>query len=79
MASKTENLNLAAVIRGQGKTSRCRVSATKVWSAGTTEYQYIRVDVMTVETLLPDGDYELLMDGRVFPVKLEHGRWSSAS
>ena len=79
MASRRENVILAAQLRGMGREVDCTVSAVKVSLPGTHLYEYTRLTILGEPTDLPDGQYEVAYDGRRDRVQRKFGAWIAAN
>jgi hypothetical protein len=78
MASIKEPVFFAGTIRGQGRESPCTVSAQKVTMPGTGLFAYAHYSVRTVSRPLPEGDYELFVNGQTVAMRHQGGNWLSA-
>jgi hypothetical protein len=78
MASIKKPVTLAGIIRGQGRVAACTLSAQKVTLPGTDVFAYSRFLVEDVSQALPDGDYELSVNGQSVAMRRQGGHWLSA-
>lgn len=79
MASTKELVRFAGTIRGQGREATCTVSALKVTLGGAGVSAYARYSVEAVSQLLPEGEYQLFVNGQSFAMRHHGGHWLSAS
>jgi hypothetical protein len=75
MASAMERRRLDGVLCGEGRETRCVVSASKVDLAGTTIFHFSQFEIESVETTLPDGNYWLLVSSEIVKVHHQNGEW----
>ena len=73
-----ERVRLKGVVRGEGREATCTISAARVSLPGaagvseTTDWA-----MLDVSEPLPDGNYEVLADGKREQVRLVNGQWLS--
>ena len=73
-----ERVTLNGIVRGEGREAACTISATRVSLPGaprvseTTDWS-----MLNVSESLPDGNYEILADGKREQVRLVNGQWLS--
>jgi hypothetical protein len=79
MSSIKEHVSFAGVIRGQGHEANCTVTALKVTMRETNIHAYARYEVKAVSGPLPEGDYELTVNGQSFPVRHRGEYWLAAA
>lgn len=72
---RRETVRLEGFLQGQGQQVRCHVQATRVsHPTAPGVFEYVRFDVLDEERLgLPDGDYDLLIDGRTIRLRRSDG------
>ena len=78
MASNKELVTLEGVVRGEGYEVSCKIRAVKVSLPGAPGISET-ADWSMIDTSepLPDGEYEVLADGKQVPVRYINGQWSS--
>jgi hypothetical protein len=54
---------------------KCTVMARRVTLPGTDIYEHVNPSISNVDGEVSDGNYELLMKGKVTPLKLQGGQW----
>jgi len=73
-----ERVRLKGVVRGEGPEATCTISAAQIslpGAAGVSETtDWVMLDVSEP---LPDGNYEILADGKREQVRLVNGQWLS--
>lgn len=79
MASLKESVRFAGIVEGQGRKASCTVSALKVTLPGAGVSAYARYSVEAVSQLLPEGEYQLSVNGESFAMRHQGGHWLSAS
>jgi len=73
-----ERVRLKGIVRGEGREATCTIAAVRVSLPGepgiseTTDWS-----MLDVSESLPDGDYEILADGKHEKVRLVNGHWLS--
>lgn len=77
MVSMKEPVRLSGVLKGEGHEANCTVSALKVTMPGGAVSAYTRHTVTRVETALPDGRYELIVNGQKIFLRHDGGKWIS--
>jgi hypothetical protein len=77
MASIRERGRFSGILRGEGQEATCTVSATKVTLAGTSESTYTDYSIENVSKALPDGNYQLTVNGETIRIRHEGGGWLS--
>jgi hypothetical protein len=79
MASRAELVTLPGMINDRGWEVPCMVAAKKVSLPGPSglpvAIQYCGFSIKTVSQALPDGEYELFMNGQRLPMRLYGGKW----
>jgi hypothetical protein len=79
MGSRREPVVLNGVLRGQGREIACRASAVKVTMPGDPRmFEYVDYRLLDAGDL-PDGDYELFVEGRKIPLRRKDGNFLSAA
>ncbi len=69
----TDRVNLIATLRGKARQAICTIKATRAHLPGAGIEPQI-VDATLIRPVpLPDGNYELLVDGKCLNVRLENG------
>ena len=74
-----ERVRLQGVVRGEGREATCTIIATRVSLPGapgvseTTDWS-----MLDVSEPLPDGNYEIVADGKTEHVRLVNGQWLSS-
>ena len=71
----TKRVSFRGVLRGDGGTALCTVSAMKVTAPDTGAVYYTDYAISHVSVELPDGKYELLANGESILVILCKGSW----
>ena len=79
MSSIKEHVSFTGVIRGQGHEATCTVTALKVTQRGTGVHAYARYEVKAVSKALPEGDYQLAVNGQAFPIRHQGEYWLAAA
>jgi hypothetical protein len=73
----TERVTLKATLRGKGGEAPCIIKATRTHLPRAGIDPQIVDATLTKPVPLPEGDYELLVDGKCLHVRLENGHlWS---
>jgi hypothetical protein len=73
----TERIILSGILRGQGGEAPCTIKATRTHLPGAGVEPQIVDPSLTKPVQLPDGKYDLLVDGKCLHVRLENGQlWS---
>ena len=70
----TERVTLKAILRGQAGQSQCTIRATRTHLPRIGIEAQIVDAILTKPVPLPEGDYELLVDGACLDVRLENGQ-----
>jgi len=78
MPSHSERVTVAGIIKGQGLEATCRMSALKVTNADGTDSALTGFKILSASESLPDGNYELIANGKSEFLKLQNGNWISA-
>jgi hypothetical protein len=79
MQSTKERVSFAGILRGEGHEEPCTVSALKVTLPGDGVSAYARYSVSNVSQPLPEGEYQLSVNGRSFALRHRGGKWLSAT
>lgn len=79
MTSIKELVSFTGVISGQGHKATCTVSAMKVTLPGVGVSAYASYSVLKVSQLLPEGEYQLSVNGESFAMRHQGGNWLSAT
>lgn len=79
MASIREPVSFAGMLRGQGHEANCTVRATKVSLPGSSDFTYINYSIEGVSETLPEGEYQITVNGQVIAVRYQNGHWLSAA
>lgn len=74
MTFKREPVRMSGMLRGQGQTARCTVSATRVTLLGTRLSKDCQYAIDWVSRRLPSGDYSLALEGEDKTVNMCHSR-----
>ena len=69
----TERVTLKATLRGKAGEAPCTIKATRTHLPRTGIEPQIVDATLTKPVPLPEGDYELLVDGKSLLVRLENG------
>ncbi len=69
---------MPGVLSGKGETARCRVSATRVTLFGTKLHIDCQHVIEWVSQSLPDGKYELLIEGKAIETRRSEVGWQVA-
>lgn len=75
MDSTRERVTMTGVLRGKGEIAKCRVSALRVTLSGTKLHIDCQHVIEWVSQSLPDGNYELSIEGKVIEMRLSNYRW----
>jgi hypothetical protein len=78
MSSIKEHVSFTGIIRGQGHEANCTVTALKM-TRGTGIPAYTRYEVKAVSRPLPEGDYQLTVNGQSFPIRHRGEYWLAAA
>jgi len=73
--SKRELVEFSGLLSGSGRQASCTVCATKVSLPGSGAVAYANYSMKTVSEALPDGDYDLLVNGETVRLVLSNGHW----
>jgi len=79
MASQRQSVSFSAIIKGEGQEATCRVSATKVSLPGSGAVAYVDYFIRDedVSIALPDGHYQVFVNGETQTVVRRNGFWVS--
>jgi hypothetical protein len=79
MVSTRERVTLQGLLHDRGLEATCRVFATKVTIAGGSDFGYgnYQIDSASVSPSLPDGSYQLSVNGELIPIRFLNGDWLS--
>ena len=75
MAYRREPIRMSGVLRGNGVTAMCMVSALRVSLEGTRLFKDCQLSVEWVSKHLPDGNYSLAIDDKILNVSFTKGGW----
>ena len=78
MTSIKERVSFAGTLRGQGQEATCTGFVTKVSLPGTSEFAYANYSIQQVSKQLPEGNYEILVNGETIRLRFHNGFWLSA-
>lgn len=73
MASPRKPIQFSGILRGEGHESTCTGHIIEVKSQVTGDLAYVQPSIGHVSKALPDGNYELTVDGQAFRLK-HHGK-----
>jgi len=73
--SRRELVELSGILRGAGREASCILRATKVSLPGSGAVAYTNYSMKAVSEALPDGDYELIVNGDAIRLVLSNGHW----
>ena len=73
--SRRELVELSGILRGAGHETSCTLRATKVSLPGSGAAAYTNYSMKAVSEALPDGNYDLLVDGETHGIILSNGHW----
>lgn len=79
MQSLKERVSFAGILRGEGYEVPCTVSALKVTQRGTGISAYAQYSVSNISQPLPEGEYQLSVNGQSFAMRNQGGNWLSAT
>jgi hypothetical protein len=74
MGSQKEAVSFPGIIRGGGHEANCTVLATKVGLPGIAS-TYCDYSVENVSKPLPEGRYQLFVNGETYALRYENGFW----
>jgi hypothetical protein len=74
MTFTREPVRMSGILRGQGKTARCTVSATRVTLIGTRLSKDCQYVIDWVSKPLPMGDYKLALEDEDRTVNMRHSK-----
>ena len=77
MASTRERVSFQGILRGHGCEANCTVFATKISVPGG-DFDYRKYTIGQVSKPLPDGNYQLSVNGALITVRNLNGSWLSA-
>jgi hypothetical protein len=75
MASTKTIVRLLGILRGSGLEATCTVEATKVTESGGGLFQHTNFKVANVSKTLPEGEYQLIVDGLTIAVRYMNDDW----
>jgi hypothetical protein len=80
MASKKERVYFQASVRGNGLEAACIVSATRVYIPNSSAETYVEYSIRDedVSPALPDGHYQVSVNGEILQYVRRNGLWSAA-
>jgi hypothetical protein len=78
MASSREVVRFRGTLRGKGHEADCVVSAIKVSLPGSGVSAYSRYDIVSLSKSVPDGRYDLSVNGQVIALRYQCGHWLAA-
>jgi hypothetical protein len=68
------------ILRGEGHEATCTVSGKKVqYPSIPSEVSFPDLTIQNVSKRLPDGNYELIVEGKTIPLKRKNGFWNAGS
>ena len=70
-----ERVTLKGIVRGEGREATCTITATRVSLPGAGVSETTDWSMLDVSELLPNGNYEILADGKREQVRLVNGQW----
>ena len=73
--SRREPVELSGILRGAGREASSTLHATKVSLPDSGAFAYTKHSIKTVSDTLPDGDYDLLVNGQTHRLILSKGHW----
>jgi hypothetical protein len=69
-----ERVTLRGVLRGTGAEALCTVKATRLGLLAAHEVDPLSIDVLSPKPIpVPDGNYDLLLEGKCYHVRLKKG------
>lgn len=77
MPSGRVQVTLEGIIKGQDIEATCRISAVRVTHPSGIDSRLTHLKILNTSESLPDGNYEVVVDGKSEPVKLQNGLWLS--
>jgi hypothetical protein len=77
MTNRRERVSLPGVLLGEGFEATCTVHATKVTLWGVDAF--CRRSIVAVSQPLPEGEYQLSLNGEVTRLRHQNGAWLSPS
>lgn len=78
MAAHKERVSFLGVIRGQEQEATCTVDAIKTTLPGAEVSALSNYSIRNVSRPLPDGNYEMTVQGETIRVRLNNGFWLAA-
>jgi hypothetical protein len=76
MSYTREPIRMSGVLRGSnGLSSNCMVSALRVTLEGTRLFKDCQLSIVWISRSLPDGDYRLSFNGKIFGMRLSKEAW----
>jgi hypothetical protein len=75
MASTRELVSFPGRLKGEGHDATCTVWATRVSLPGSSAVADVHYSIKDVSAPLPDGSYEVLVNGEAIPVTRRDGDW----
>ena len=73
--STRQRVCFPGIIRGDGGEATCKVWMTKVTLPGIDAVNYIDWSIRDVSLNLPDGNYEVIVNGQTSQVAQRNGTW----
>jgi hypothetical protein len=78
MASRRDDVRLPGVLWAGGHEATCVVSATRVSLLGLSAVAYRNYSIEQVSKDLPEGSYQLSVNGEIIPMRHHNGQWPAA-
>ena len=69
---------LKGIIKGMNREEPCLIDATEVGLPGTNVVEYCNYNVRQAPTDLPEGHYDLIVNGKTEKVRKYRGNWLAA-
>jgi hypothetical protein len=70
-----ERVTLRGVLRGKNAEALCTVKTTRLGMLADHEVDPLSIDLISPKPIpVPDGDYDLLLEGEYYHVRVENGR-----
>ncbi len=77
MTCTREPIRMSGVLNGNGFAAFCTVSAVRVALSGTRLFKNCRYSILWVAKPLPDGKYQLVVEGDTVQMRLSSGNWQT--
>jgi hypothetical protein len=78
MTSSKRFVRFRGIVRGNGVEAECVVRALEVRLLGTDAIAYTQYRVEDVSKPLPDGLYDIIVNGETQKVRYQNGHWLAA-